>query len=146
MIVFFGAGIRYYLSDRSGGHEVQPGQSYSYNVGLSFALSEKSTLGLQVNGAYSNKLIVDRRRVPESQLEPISVRVSLVQRVFAGTYLEPEFSAGLTTTRRAQPSPLDCGTASDAYPDRGRRVPSRRLHQWRAAHSDSARVLPRPPI
>ena len=96
VIVFFGAGVQYYLSDRIGGHEVQPGQSYSYNAGLSFALSEKSTLGLQVNGAYSTKLIVDHRRVPESQLEPISVRVSLVQRVFAGTYLEPEFSAGLT--------------------------------------------------
>lgn len=96
VIVFFGAGVQYYLPEGIGGHEVQPGQSYSYNVGLSFALSEKSTLGLQVNGAYSTKLIVDRRRVPESQLEPISVRVSLVQRVFAGTYLEPELSAGLT--------------------------------------------------
>ncbi len=96
VIVFFGAGIQYFLPDRIGGHEVQPGLSYSYNFGLSFALSEKSTLGLQVNGAYATKLLVDRRRVPVSQLEPIAVRVSLVQRVFANTYLEPEFAAGLT--------------------------------------------------
>jgi len=96
VIVFFGAGIQYFLPDRIGGHEVQPGLSYSYNVGLSFALSEKSTLGLQVNGAYASKLLVDRRRVPESQLEPIAVRVSLVQRVFANTYVEPELAAGLT--------------------------------------------------
>jgi hypothetical protein len=43
-----------------------------------------------------SKLLVDRRRVPESQLEPIAVRVSLVQRVFANTYVEPELAAGLT--------------------------------------------------
>jgi hypothetical protein len=96
VIVFFGAGIQYFLPDRIGGHEVQPGLSYSYNFGLSFALSEKSTLGLQVNGAYATKLLVDRRQVPVSQLEPIAVRVSLIQRVFANTYLEPELTAGLT--------------------------------------------------
>ena len=63
---------------------------------MPFALSEKSTLGVQVNGSYADKLLVDKRRVPASELEPIVVRTSLVQRVFANTFVEPELTAGLT--------------------------------------------------
>jgi len=70
--------------------------TYTYNLGFSFALSEKSTLGLQINGSYASKLLVDKRRVPASELEPVVVRTSLVQRVFANTFIEPELTAGLT--------------------------------------------------
>ncbi len=96
VIVFFGGGIQYFFDTRIRSHQVQPGTTYTYNFGLSFALSEKSTLGVQVNGSYVDGLLVDRRRVPQSELEPVVVRTSLVQRVFANTFVEPELTAGLT--------------------------------------------------
>lgn len=96
VIVFLGGGVQHFFEARINSHTVQPGMTYTYNLGFSFALSEKSTLGLQVNGSYASKLLVDKRRVPESELEPVVVRTSLVQRVFANTFLEPELTAGLT--------------------------------------------------
>lgn len=96
VIVFLGGGVQHFFDARINSHTVQPGMTYTYNLGFSFALSEKSTLGLQVNGSYASKLLVDKRRVPESELEPVVVRTSLVQRVFADTFLEPELTAGLT--------------------------------------------------
>lgn len=96
VVVFFGGGVQYLLDSRIRSHHVQPGTSYTYNFGLSLALSEKSTLGVQVNGSYVDGLLVDRRRVPQSELEPVVVRTSLVQRVFANTFVEPELTAGLT--------------------------------------------------
>lgn len=96
VIVFLGGGVQHFFDARINSHTVQPGMTYTYNLGFSFALSEKSTLGLQVNGSYASKLLVDNRRVPASELEPVVVRTSLVQRVFANTFIEPELTAGLT--------------------------------------------------
>ncbi len=96
VIVFLGGGVQHFFDARINSHTVQPGMTYTYNLGFSFALSEKSTLGLQVNGSYAGKLLVDKRRVPASELEPVVVRTSLVQRVFANTFIEPELTAGLT--------------------------------------------------
>ncbi|MDQ2805225.1 MAG: hypothetical protein M3Y41_22070 [Pseudomonadota bacterium] len=97
LILFFGAGVRRLFTQRAQGHDVQPGLIYTYNFGFSFALSEKSTLGLQVIGSYENKLAVDGRAVPQSDLEPVVVRVSLIQRIFPQTWLEPALTAGLTS-------------------------------------------------
>jgi len=96
VIVFLGGGAQRFFDAQIKSHTVQPGMTYTYNLGLSLALSEKSTLGLQINGSYAGKLLVDKRRVPASELEPVVVRTSLVQRVFANTFIEPELTAGLT--------------------------------------------------
>jgi len=96
VIVFLGGGVQHFFDARINSHTVQPGMTYTYNLGFSFALSEKSTLGLQINGSYASKLLVDKRRVPASELEPVVVRTSLVQRVFANTFIEPELTVGLT--------------------------------------------------
>jgi len=96
VIVFLGGGVQHFFDARINSHTVQPGMTYTYNLGFSFALSEKSTLGLQINGSYASNLLVDKRRVPASELEPVVVRTSLVQRIFANTFIEPELTAGLT--------------------------------------------------
>ncbi len=96
LILFFGTGARYFFPQEVLGHTVQEGAIYSYNMGFSFALSEKSTLGFQISGSYESKLSVDRHLVPQSEVEPISVRISLIQRVFPLTWVEPSLGAGLT--------------------------------------------------
>ncbi len=98
VILFAGVGARYLLPQSVQGHTVQAGVIYTYNIGLSLALSEKSTLGFQVAGEYENKLVVDQHAVPQTNLEPVVVRVSLIQRIFAQTWLEPALTAGLTNS------------------------------------------------
>jgi len=96
VILFFGAGVRHFFPREVSAHTVQGGPIYSYNMGFSFALSEKSTLGFQLSGSYESRLLVDRRSVPQSEVEPVSVRISLIQRIFPDTWIEPSFGAGLT--------------------------------------------------
>jgi hypothetical protein len=96
LILFFGAGLRYLLPQELHGHTVQAGEIYTYNMGFSFALSEKSTLGFQIAGSYESRLLVDHRIVPQSEIEPISTRLSLIQRIFPDTWVEPSLGAGLT--------------------------------------------------
>ncbi len=98
LILFAGLGARYLFSQRVQGHMVQAGVIYTYNLGFSLALSEKSTLGFQVAGDYENTLVVDHHAVPQTNLEPVVARVSLIQRIFAQTWLEPALTAGLTNT------------------------------------------------
>ncbi len=98
LILFAGLGARYLFSQGVQGHVVQAGVIYTYNLGFSLALSEKSTLGFQVAGDYENKLVVDHHAVPQTNLEPAVARVSLIQRIFAQTWLEPALTAGLTNT------------------------------------------------
>lgn len=98
VILFFGVGGNYLFRQTASGHSVQAGVMYDYNMGLSLALSDKSTLGLQVEGAYQDSLTVDRRAVPQTDLEPVAVRVSLIQRVLENTWVEPSLAAGLTNT------------------------------------------------
>ncbi len=98
IILFAGVGARYLFPQSVQGHTVQAGVIYSYNIGFSLALSEKSTLGFQVAGNYENQLIVDQHAVPQTNIEPVIARVSLIQRVFAQTWLEPALTAGLTSS------------------------------------------------
>ena len=98
VIVFFGAGANVPLPQTVAGHRVEAGTDYNYNMGLSLALSDRSTVGVQVDGAYQGALAVDGHAVPQSQVEPVAVRVSLIQRVFQDTWVEPSFAAGLTNS------------------------------------------------
>ena len=96
LILFAGLGARYLFAQGVQGHMAQAGVIYTYNLGFSLALSEKSTLGFQVAGDYENKLVIDHHAVPQTNLEPAVARVSLIQRIFAQTWLEPALTAGLT--------------------------------------------------
>lgn len=96
IIVFFGIGTRHLFPQNVDGRTVQAGTTFTYNVGFSLALSEKSTLGFQIAGAYQGKLNVDGRSVPQSDIEPVTARVSVIQRVFENTWIEPSLTAGLT--------------------------------------------------
>lgn len=96
LILFFGVGARYFFPQDVHGHTAQNGVIYNYNMGFSFAASEKSTIGVQILGSYEGKLTIDRHAVPQSTQEPVSIRLSLIQRVFPNTWVEPSLGAGLT--------------------------------------------------
>ena len=105
LVVFWGGGVEYLAKQRFDGHTIQQGTRAYYNLGFSFALSDRSTLGFQVNGAFQRKLHVDGLTVPESTVEPISARFSLVQRIAKETYFEPSITFGLTNNAPNSTSP-----------------------------------------
>ncbi|MGX1787891.1 hypothetical protein ACWIGM_14165 [Bosea sp. NPDC055332] len=96
LILFFGVGIDYAVPRSFGDIKVEPGFRYTYNMGFGFALSERSTLGVSVNGAISERLKVGGVPIANSVTEMLSARFTLIQRVGQDFWLEPSITVGLT--------------------------------------------------
>lgn len=95
LILFFGFGPDHLFPVTQGGYTISGYNRFNYNMGFSFALSEKTTLGFSLTGSYYPDLKVDGRDVFQSSGEPTVVRLSLIQRIMKGVYLEPSASFGL---------------------------------------------------
>jgi hypothetical protein len=96
IVLFFGVGAEYRFDGTIQGHNVDVGTRFLYNGGLSFAFSEKTTLGLQVNGSALRGLRIDGRSVLQTSMEPVSLRTVIIQRIGADLWLEPSLTVGLT--------------------------------------------------
>lgn len=95
LILFLGFGVDYLAPQRIAGYSVDPGPRYNYNLGLSFALSEKTTLGFSVIGSYAQDLKVNGRKVFDSSGNPTLARLTLIQRLAKDLYFEPSVSFGM---------------------------------------------------
>ena len=95
VILFFGFGGQYSFEREVDGHTVQPGFRVTYNAGLSFALSEYTTLGYQISGAIEQPLIVDKTALPQQPNEYFRSRFAVIQRLDTDLYLEPSVTTGL---------------------------------------------------
>jgi hypothetical protein len=96
IIVFAGGGVNFPLPQSIQGHYIQYPPQFTYNMGFAFAVNEKTTFGIQVNGAVEGNYWVDGATVQQSEQEPISARLVLVQRVARDTYIEPAVTFGLS--------------------------------------------------
>jgi hypothetical protein len=95
LILFFGLGLDHVFPASNAGFTVDGYNRFNYNFGLSFALSEKTTLGFSVNGSYYPDLKVNGRTVFQTAQEPTIARLTLSQRLRRGWYLEPSMAFGL---------------------------------------------------
>jgi len=96
LLVFAGGGVTYFLPKNYSGFNVEPGLRYSGNMGVSFALSEKTTLAFQVAGFYQPNMKVAGLTIPQSFQEQYVGRVVVTQRIFEATWVEPTLGFGLT--------------------------------------------------
>jgi hypothetical protein len=96
LILFFGVGVDYAIPKTFNDIKVEPGYRITYNMGFGFALSERSTLGLSVNGAISERLKVGGVPVANSVTELLTARFTLIQRIGQDFWLEPAITLGLT--------------------------------------------------
>jgi len=96
VIVFAGVGLNLPLPQSVQGHYLQYSPQFTYNMGFAFSANEKTTFGIQVNGAFQGNFWVDGSLVQQSEQEPIVGRVVVVQRIARDTYIEPSFAFGLT--------------------------------------------------
>ena len=95
LILFFGFGVDVTAQQKFSGFTIDAGLRYNYNLGLSFALSEKTTLGFSVAGSYSPDLKVNGRKVFDSRSNPTYARLTVIERLMRDVYLEPSLTFGL---------------------------------------------------
>jgi hypothetical protein len=67
----------------------------SYNLGMSFALSEKTTLGFSVSGNYTPNIAVNGHEIIQTAEEPTLARFTIIQRLQRNLWLEPSASFGM---------------------------------------------------
>ncbi len=96
LILFGGFGYEQSLSANVAGLRIRPGARFLYNMGVSFAASEKTTIAFSVLGDVSRPLRVNGRNLPDSTGERLYGRLMLVQRLDQDLYLEPSLQVGLT--------------------------------------------------
>jgi hypothetical protein len=96
LILFAGVGMQYYIPRDFSGYTVEPAIRYIGNAGVSFAVSETTTLGFAIAGFYQSDLEVDGHDVPESYQEQYVAQLALTQQLKDNVWLEPTIGVGLT--------------------------------------------------
>jgi hypothetical protein len=84
---------RHYFND--GFHDIQPGKTIGYNLGLGFAVNEKVSLSAQVLGSYQWDTESDGKKLAGSSNEPVSFRSALTYRWSKKFFIEPSLGFGL---------------------------------------------------
>jgi hypothetical protein len=97
IILFGGISYEYAFPLEQSGITFRPGWRIAYNAGISFALSERSTLGISFIGNYTAALQANSITYRNMASEAGILRLSLVQRVGAGSWLEPSLGVGLVS-------------------------------------------------
>lgn len=73
------------------------GMRYLGNAGVSFALSEKATIGMAVTGIYSPNLWINGVKILQSYEEQYTARIVATLQVADNWFLEPAVAFGLTS-------------------------------------------------
>jgi hypothetical protein len=97
LVIFGGLAYEYAFPVEQGGITFRPGWRISYNAGLSFALSERSTLGFTFIGNYTAALQASNVQYRATASEAAVFRFSLVQRLAPNLWIEPSLGMGLVS-------------------------------------------------
>jgi hypothetical protein len=95
IILFAGFGFDHVFPLTEAGYTVNGFNRLSYNLGMSFALSEKTTLGFSFNGVYAPNIKVSGYEVFQSASELALARFTVIQRIVKNVWLEPSISFGV---------------------------------------------------
>jgi hypothetical protein len=95
LVIFGGVSYEYAFPLDHAGITFRPGWRINYNAGISFALSERSTLGFTFIGNYTAALQANAITYRATSSEAALLRLSLVQRLGASFWLEPSLAMGL---------------------------------------------------
>ncbi len=97
LVIFGGVAYEYAFPIEQSGVTFRPGWRISYNAGVSFALSERSTLGFTFIGNYTAALQANNVQYRSTASEAAVFRLSLVQRLAPHLWLEPSLGMGLVS-------------------------------------------------
>ena len=95
--VFFASiGHSHLFAREMSGGRVQPGEFIDYSFGMSFAINDEVTLNGEVIGGFQFDTEFDGVEIPDSSIEPISLRLSVIRSVTPQYFIEPSLQFGLT--------------------------------------------------
>ena len=97
IVLFGGISYEYAFPVEQSGITFRPGWRINYNAGVSFALSERSTLGFTFIGNYTAALQANRVNYRTTASEAAILRLSLIQRVMPNMWVEPSLGMGLVS-------------------------------------------------
>ncbi|WP_431303223.1 hypothetical protein [Sediminicoccus sp. BL-A-41-H5] len=97
LVLFGGVAYEYAFPVEQSGITFRPGWRISYNAGVSFALSDRSTLGFTFIGNYTAALQANSIQYRATASEAAVFRLSLVQRLAPGLWIEPSLGMGLVS-------------------------------------------------
>jgi hypothetical protein len=96
IVLLGGLGYQYPFAGTFKDIDVQFGDSILYYFGLGFGINDESSLGAQITGAMQDKIAINGRRIPNSEREPVTLRLSYLRRFSLDDRLQPYVDIGLT--------------------------------------------------
>jgi hypothetical protein len=96
IVVFGGLGYRHDFPEDFFGREIQPGESFTFNYGIAFAISDDTSLTAQFNAIAQSETRVDGITIPNSNTEAMSLRLALIRRTSKRARIQPFVTFGLT--------------------------------------------------
>lgn len=96
-VVFYGGlGYQYQFADEQHGLRVHRGDLFNFYCGMGLAVSDDISLSTQVSGFLQDKTSVNSFVIPNSDIEPLAVRLGLVRRLTKKSRIQPYVEFGLT--------------------------------------------------
>jgi hypothetical protein len=78
VVLYYGLGARYRFEEEFlGGIVVDPGEEYSYQLGVGFAANSRVTLSTTFLGSYIVEDRINSQRIEGSNLEPLRLRFAV---------------------------------------------------------------------
>ena len=97
VVVFGGVTYTHYFERGLQVGSVQPGEQFNYSFGMGMAVNDTVVLSSQLLGALQTYTYINDERLPNSLLEPMSMRFGLTHVLGRNRYLEPYVIFGLTS-------------------------------------------------
>lgn len=97
VVVFGGVSYTHYFERGLQIGSVQPGEQFNYSFGMGMAVNDSVVLSSQFLGALQTYTYINDERLPNSLLEPMSMRFGLTHVLGRDRYLEPYVIFGLTS-------------------------------------------------
>ncbi|MBN1558110.1 MAG: transporter [Lentisphaerae bacterium] len=95
VVLYGGLLLQHEFEARGLGQDIQPGNTFGYNVGLGFAVNDDVSLSAQVQGLFQTELELDGETVDGSSLEPYTLRLGVTRRWERNRFIEPSVTFGL---------------------------------------------------
>jgi hypothetical protein len=90
-----GIGYQYLFVDHVEGIRIERQGGLNYYLGIGFAISDDFSLSCQLNGYYQDETKIDGVPVPDSDIEPVSLRFSIMRRLTRKSRIQPFVEIGL---------------------------------------------------
>jgi hypothetical protein len=95
-VVTFGSiGYQYQFADDAGPARLERGGALTYSLGLGIAVSDDFSVSSQVSGYFQDETRVNGVPIPNSDIEPVSLRFSVVRRTSLQSRIQPYVDFGL---------------------------------------------------